>query len=145
MPEIREPAQLVLQLRHGAAYLQQFLDNMNMVRRQDPALAALIANAMLAANHLAHEAWRPASEPPATLPSGEHFSVSVLGIVDDPGLRMPGEELPFVDVVAWWPALRRWTITHQTRADEGLVEDYTVNVVGWKPIPDLPPRGTLWR
>jgi len=141
MPEIKDQAQLVLQLRRGAAYLQKHLDCYSGLRPADyTALKDLMADALLAALQLAREDWRPVSEPPATLPAGEHFSVSVLGVVDDPALRMPGEQ-PFVDIVAWWPALKRWTITHQSRSDD-VVEDFEVRITCWRPLPCLPPRGT---
>lgn len=84
--------------------------------------------------------WRAVDTPPATAPEGEGFSVQVWGVIDDPRLRIHEDE-PFQDVVAWWPARRVWTVTHQCRADEQAV-DYEVNVVAWRP---LPPRGTVWR
>lgn len=60
-------------------------------------------------------------------------SISVLGVIDDPNLRINGED-PFVDVVAYWPAKDVWTITHTSRADTAAI-DYPVRVVKWQPLP----------
>lgn len=76
-------------------------------------------------------------------PKGEHFSVPVLAVVDDPSLRLNGE-LPFIDIAAYWPALKKWTVTcyecnkiaHQCVADE-VVTDYEVRVTKWMPLPSI--------
>lgn len=80
--------------------------------------------------------WRPIDEPPVSSLS-PHHSVSVLGIIDDPVLNFSGDE-PYVDVVAYWPALQKWTVTHQCRADEDAI-DYPVRVAGWQPLPEIFP------
>jgi len=68
--------------------------------------------------------------------SDPHYPVSVLGVIDDPSLRMNGDD-PFVDIVAYWPALDKWTVTHTNRADDCAV-DYKVNVTFWQPKPAIP-------
>ena len=87
--------------------------------------------------------WRSPQTPPAPLPHGEHYPVTVVVLVDEPGLRLNDDE-PFVDIGSWWPAKKVWTVTHQCRADKD-VEDYPVCVAGWQPLFPIPPRGTLWK
>ena len=79
--------------------------------------------------------WIDASVPPPTFKS-HAWPVSVLGVVDDPHLRMNGDQ-PFVDIVAYWPALKQWTVTHQCAADPDSM-DYPVRVTHWMPKPELP-------
>lgn len=87
--------------------------------------------------------WRSVDAPPAPHPLGGHCAVSVIGVVDDPALRINGDE-PFVDVVAWWPDRKVWTVTHQCRADLAA-DDYEVRVVAWRPMLELPARGSVWQ
>ena len=49
------------------------------------------------------------------------------------------EGKPFADVVAYWPALGKWTVTGTVRGNED-VEDVPVRIVGWQYLPPLP----LW-
>ena len=72
---------------------------------------------------------------PPTSPKGDHYPVQVLAVVDSPQLRINGED-PFIDIAAYWPALKKWTVTHQCAADEG-VTDYEVRVTKWLPLPSL--------
>lgn len=67
---------------------------------------------------------------------GPHYPVTVWGVIDDPRYRLNGEPV-FMDVVAWWPASRVWTVTSQCRADED-VDDTPVTVTWWQPLPPLP-------
>lgn len=71
--------------------------------------------------------------------AGPHFAIQVMGVVDDPHYRMiKGDERPFVDLVAYWPAARKWTITHCSRACADEATDYPVNVTFWQPLLPLP-------
>ena len=85
--------------------------------------------------------WTPAVIPPYNKDASEHFALTVLGVVDDPMFRMPGED-PFVDVVAYWPALKCWTVTHQVRSDLEA-DDHPVRVTFWMPLPALPMKEKL--
>lgn len=70
--------------------------------------------------------------------AGPHFSVAVMGVVDDPLYTQRGEK-PFVEIVHWWPAASRFTITHAADVDgTAVVEDYPVNVTYWQPRLPLP-------
>jgi len=80
---------------------------------------------------------------PPESPKGEHYPVTVLAAIDDSRFQLNGED-PFVDIVAYWPALKKWTCTHQCRADEDVV-DYEVNVTWWQPMPEEPKRITFNR
>lgn len=74
---------------------------------------------------------------PDAHPGGEHYSVQVMGVIDDPRYRLNNKEQPFVDVVAYWPAIKKWTITHQSRCSQEA-DDYPVTVTHWQPIMPLP-------
>jgi hypothetical protein len=88
---------------------------------------------------LRRHAWRPASTPPATC-----APIAVLGVVDDPSLRMTGDDA-FVDVVHYWPEKNEWTVTHLVRASKDAT-DFPVKVVAWQPMLELPPPWSeLWR
>jgi hypothetical protein len=87
--------------------------------------------------------WLPASQPPAS-PRGEQFPVQVVGLIDDPRLRINGDE-PFWDTVSWWPARKCWTVTHVCRADADSVADFPVRVRAWHPIELPPPESDLWK
>lgn len=67
-------------------------------------------------------------------------NISVLGVIDDPQLRANGDE-PFVDIVAYWPQKKIWTVTHQCRADDPRhgqgVHDFSCRVVKWQPLPEV--------
>ena len=73
---------------------------------------------------------------PAARPSGDHYPVTVWGVINDPRFRINGE-VEFMDVVSWWPGLRVWTVTHQSRAD-GEAFDHPCKVTYWQPLPPLP-------
>lgn len=73
---------------------------------------------------------------PDAHPSGKHYAVQVMGVVDDPRYRLNGEQ-PFVDVVAYWPALGKWTVTHSCRADASA-HDVEVRVTSWQHMLPLP-------
>lgn len=93
---------------------------------------------------LRQHAWRPASSPPEALPHGPHYGVQVLAVIDDPRFQMNGDE-PFVDVASWWPAEKKWTVTHQVRSDAEAA-DHPVRVVAWQPMLALPSTSSeLWR
>lgn len=85
-------------------------------------------------NRILRACWKDARFiVPDPLPEGHHFPVTVWGVIKDPHLR----DQAFQDVVSWWPALKRWTVTHQCRADEE-VTDYPCEVTFWQPLPPLP-------
>jgi hypothetical protein len=72
-------------------------------------------------------------------PAGEHYSVQVMGVVDDPAYRMKGDNQPFTDVVDYWPAAKKFTVTHCSRASSvEAVEDFPVMVTFWQPMLPLP-------
>lgn len=104
--------------------------------------AAWLAAFALAA--LRSHAWRPASSPPAALPNGAHYPVTVMALIDDERFRINGDE-PFAETASWWPAQKQWTVTHQVRSDAEAA-DYPCRVVAWKPMPELPPLlSDLWQ
>jgi hypothetical protein len=76
------------------------------------------------------------TDPPKVDDAPQHFSITVLGVVDDPRYRF-NDEPPFVDVVGYWPALNKWTVTHCCVKDE-VADDVEVNVTWWMPRPDAP-------
>jgi hypothetical protein len=84
--------------------------------------------------------WRsPVNEPPAAADAAP--SLQVLGVIYDPNFYDPE---PFVDIVTYWPADKRWTVTHSSRADKAA-GDHDVRVIGWKPLDDIPPPWSdLW-
>jgi hypothetical protein len=150
MPEaLKQPLAAVLELRRSASKLGTLLQS-PPAKQISPSdfdhlvevvnCALVIASLLESAND---HAWTPATQPPAVATTDPRFSIQVLGLIDDPGLRCGDTDEPFVDVVAWWPATRRWTVTHRCRADQDA-EDFEVHVVGWRDLPGLPPRGTLW-
>lgn len=77
--------------------------------------------------------WKPAGTPPVS-PDGQ--PVTVLAVVDDPQLRLSGDE-PFVDLATWWPERKLWTVTHRCRADRE-VTDFPTRVVLWDELPAVP-------
>lgn len=88
-------------------------------------------------DQLIRACWTPAHlKQPADGDKGPHFSVQVWGVIDDPRYRLNGEK-PFCDVVAWWPALKLWTVTGQCRGDLD-VDDIPTRVTYWQPLPPTP-------
>ncbi len=88
-------------------------------------------------DQLLRECWVPTNlRKPAVGPHGPHYSVAVWGVIDEPLMRLNGDPV-FMDVVAYWPALDKFTVTHQCRADEDA-DDHVVNVIWWQPLPPLP-------
>jgi hypothetical protein len=88
-------------------------------------------------DQLLRECWVPTSlRKPAPNPAGPHYSVPVWGVIDDSNFTIAGETM-FADVVAYWPALDKFTVTHQCRADEDA-DDHVVKVIWWQPLPPLP-------
>jgi len=82
-------------------------------------------------------AWtHPRDGVPQAPGKSEHFAIEVWGVVEDPYFN---EGKPFQDVVAYWPALRIWTVTCTVRGTDD-VEDVKVRVIGWQYLPPLP----LW-
>jgi hypothetical protein len=81
-------------------------------------------------------AWRSPDEKPES--RSPHHSVQVLGVIDDPGLCLD-EEKPFVDIVAYWPVLDKWTCTYQAKAGEAA-DDFPVKVAAWMPLLKAPSR-----
>ena len=67
---------------------------------------------------------------------GAHFPVVVWGVIDDPRFR-PVMGKPFAEVVSWWPALGKFTVTHQCQADVEVIE-LPVRVTHWQPLPPTP-------
>jgi hypothetical protein len=86
--------------------------------------------------------WRsPVADPPVIDKPVPGFCLQVLGVIEDDALE-DGEA--FVDIVAFWPETRRWTVTHASRADRDA-KDHEVHVIAWKPIDELPPPwSALW-
>lgn len=81
--------------------------------------------------------WVPAHlRVPQHRPGREHFPIQCWGVIQEPSMEVDGETM-FADVVAWWPALGKWTVTHQCRADEDAT-DHVVVVLWWQPLPPLP-------
>lgn len=85
---------------------------------------------------LIQQCWVPAHLKHPTSETGPHFPVQVWGVIDDPRYRMNGEK-PFADVVAWWPALKKWTCTSQCVGDLD-VDDVQCRVTFWQPMPPVP-------
>ncbi len=86
-------------------------------------------------DRIVRECWRdPRFITPDPHPDGPHYAVTVFGVIKDERLNN-GKE--FLDIVAWWPAAKKWTVTHQCRADEDAA-DYPCNVVQWQPMFRLP-------
>jgi hypothetical protein len=86
--------------------------------------------------------WISARTPPQS-DGPRDRPITVFGVIDDPRLKVNGDG-PFADVVSYWPAAQRWTVTHQCRADAEAI-DFPVQVRAWQRIPDLMPAGSaLW-
>lgn len=89
-------------------------------------------------DRLLKASWRDARHVvPDPHPGGEHFSVQVLGVIDDSAFQIEGDPGAFVEFVSWWPALRRWTVTHTNKADDQAT-DFPCKVTYWQPSPPLP-------
>jgi hypothetical protein len=84
--------------------------------------------------------WRSSANKPESI--GPHHPVQVLAVIDDPLHRINGDD-PFVDIAAYWPALDKWTITSQCRADTE-VTDTPVNVAFWMPLPEAPAKREMF-
>ena len=69
-------------------------------------------------------------------PRGEHFPITALGVIADPDFMANGDK-EFVDVVSYWPAARKWTVTYQVRGAEDA-QDYECNVTYWQQMPPMP-------
>lgn len=92
---------------------------------------------LLLRDHHIRACWVPSGfRRPVPDDRGPHFPVEVWGVIDDPRFRLTGQR-PIQDVVSYWPALDRWTVTLQCRADEDAV-DFPVHVTHWQPLPPLP-------
>lgn len=63
-------------------------------------------------------------------------TITTLAVIDDPRFRLEGED-PFVDIAAYWPAAKKWTVTHQTRADKDAT-DHECRVTYWTHLLELP-------
>jgi len=82
-------------------------------------------------------AWNdPRDAVPQAADQSPHFSIEVWGVIRDP---MRNEGKPYADVVAYWPALRKWTVTGVGRNTEDVL-DTPVRVAAWQYLPPLP----LW-
>jgi hypothetical protein len=70
-------------------------------------------------------------------PRGPHFPVQVIGVIEqsDELVAACGDRKHIVDFVCWWPALRKWTVTHTCRGTEDAI-DFPCTVTHWQP--DLP-------
>jgi hypothetical protein len=85
-------------------------------------------------DQLIRQSWIPVHlRPPENDPRGVHYPVQVWGVIDDPRLKT-SDGKPFSDVVSYWPALGKWTVTFQCRLSE-LPDDYPVRVTFWQPLP----------
>lgn len=88
-------------------------------------------SSLLLRDQIIRQCWVPADfRVPDPDVRGPHFPVQVWAVVEVNNRR-------FVDLVSWWPALRRWTATWQSKANEDAVE-FAVVVVFWQPSPPLP-------
>lgn len=100
-----------------------------------------VTDAMMDAAQLgrleAHPWINAALQVPDAVKGDEHWNVCVLGVVDDPRYRINGDD-PFIDTVHWWPAVRKWTITHSAECDTEAA-DYECIVTYWQHKPELPP------
>jgi hypothetical protein len=75
---------------------------------------------------------------PDTLPEGPHYGVTVLAVIQDAAVRVSDVE-QYIDWATWWPATRKWTVTHcGIAADPEHTVDYPVNVTFWQPRLALP-------
>lgn len=97
---------------------------------------ALVRRLWMTEVALAAHSWIDAAVRVPTSNASPHYPIMVLGVVDDPEMRCNGDD-PYVDVVAYWPATKQWTCTHQTPADEAAT-DCPVRVSHWKPRPARP-------
>jgi len=83
------------------------------------------------------QCWVPADvRNPHPDPRGPHYPVTCWAVIHDPRLKLEGDAV-FQDVACYWPALDKWTITSQCRADEDAI-DVEVNVAWWQPLPPMP-------
>jgi hypothetical protein len=80
--------------------------------------------------------WWPPRDRPG-VPAGQD-RVQVLAVIEDPRY---GEE-PFVDIVTFWPAGARWTVTHSCRSDASAA-DHEVRIRCHRPL-DPVPEGVSW-
>jgi len=88
-------------------------------------------------DQLIQQCWIPVHHRvPETDPRGPHYAVQVWGVIDDPRVRTV-DGRTFSDVVSYWPALKKWTVTHQLRQND-LADDYPVSVTFWQPLPPTP-------
>jgi hypothetical protein len=75
---------------------------------------------------------------PDTDTRGPAFGVTVLGVIQDRIIRVSDAE-HYIDWVTWWPATRKWTVTHTGLAtDPDATVDFPVNVTFWQPMLPLP-------
>ncbi len=81
--------------------------------------------------------WRSARTEPPKMDAPPHYSITVLGVVDDPRYHNNDDDHAFVDVVGYWPALNKWTVTHSCVRDD-TAEDVEVKVTWWMPLPEAP-------
>lgn len=74
--------------------------------------------------------WTPASQPPVCEP-GLHAGISIecVGLVRAGPYRGP-------EIVAYWPAVNRWTVTRKDQANEWF--DDQVEVLYWMELPEFP-------
>lgn len=122
----------------GAAAMRSLVDLRQAVRHQARALECAVEQ-LRAVDPSG--AWRSPDAPPLAEPGC--LSVEVLAVVDDPRFQTPGEK-PFVEKVAYWPHVGRWTVTFRAEGapDAG---DFSVKVRCWQHMPDLPASWSpLW-
>ena len=76
---------------------------------------------------------------PTASDKGPHHAIHVNGVIDDPRYHVDDVKGPFVEIVAYWPALQKFTVTHTCRADDAeLVHDVEVRVTFWQDLMPLP-------
>lgn len=86
------------------------------------------------------ECWIPVTLRAPRMDPGAspHYPIQLWGVIDDPKLQGEGwPPGPYADVVAYWPALNKWTVTHSGRADE-FATDVEVRVTFYQPLPPIP-------
>lgn len=91
-------------------------------------------------DRILRESWRNAQFIlPDPDPRGAHFAVEVWGVIRDRSgtFRSSDSEQTFQDVVSYWPASNKWTVTHVGRGQEDAT-DYPCDVLFWQPLPPLP-------
>lgn len=102
-----------------------------MNKRENHSAPEASAHRDVSTAHHSTDGWMDAADPPKPRPGQlPHYPILVLGAVDE-------DDEVSIDIVAYWPALNRWTITYQRQSNESA-DDWPVVVRAWQPLPMLP-------